>query len=270
MKRRFLSLLLLVPPLLLVSCKGSKIGDEKAKEIANKITEYTNALEKPSFEVTVKAKGVEGKGDERKEENVSYTWAQDKDENMKLKVKGKDGDENYDFVIYVVKVKEYDTVAYIKEYNVETKAYNEYVYAKTVTEDYSSKTSVYTKHAFGPALLVAALSDPIKFMESDDLQEGEAEDGDGITYNTEINYYSNGEKNLTIEATRKYVKGDVEEGEEITTDYKYSVTYDNLVIKKAVINGKSNLGNTSETKLNIEFKKLTIELPSNWESLLNK
>ena len=72
MKKRFLSILLLVPPMLLASCKGPKIGDEKAKEIANKITENTNALDDASFEITLKAKGAEGKGEDKKIQDQSH------------------------------------------------------------------------------------------------------------------------------------------------------------------------------------------------------
>lgn len=269
MKKRFLSILLLVPPMLLASCKGPKIGDEKAKEIANKITENTNALDDASFEISLKAKGAEGKGEDKKIQDITYTLSQDKEENMKLKVKGQDGDKNYDFVIYTVKHATYDTVAYIKEYDVETKIYKEQVIAKSLDENYSTKTSPYTMQALAPAIIIGGLADPVKLMESDDFKQGEIED-DGLTYKIDINYHSFGEKNLTIDATRKYVKGTIPEGEEVNIEYNYLITYDNLVIKKAVINGKSNFGNTTDIKADIDFKKFKIELPSNWESLLNQ
>lgn len=268
MKKRFLSLLL-VPTLLLVACKGAKISEEKAKELANKITEHTESLDGASFEMTVKVKSAEGKGENREENNITYTLSQDKNENIKLKVKGNDGDEKYDFVIYSVKNDKYEEVSYIKDYNLETKAYNEYVYAKNATDDYSSKTTSYSIHALAPAIIIAGLADPVKLMEGDDFSQEEVVE-DGLTFKTDVNYYSNGEKNMTIEAVRKLIEGEPEEGDEVSIEYKYLITYDNLVFKKAVINGKSNYGNTSEVRASLEFKGVKIELPKNWESLLNK
>ena len=66
MKNRFLSLLI-IPAILLVGCKGAKISEEKANELAKKINEYTESLEKASFEMSVIMKGTEGKGSEKEE-----------------------------------------------------------------------------------------------------------------------------------------------------------------------------------------------------------
>ena len=267
MKNRFLSLLI-IPAILLVGCKGAKISEEKANELAKKINEYTESLEKASFEMSVIMKGTEGKGSEKEESNVTYTLTQDKDENMKLKAKGYDGEEKYDFVIYIVKNETYDTVAYIKEYDVETKQYSEHVYTKATDLDYSDKTSPYTIVALVPALFVAGFADPVTLMESDDFKAGEEVD-DEITYKTEVNYYSAGEKNLTIEANRKATAG-VTDDKETATDMKYTITYDNLLFKNAVITGKTNYGNKTEIKSKLEMKKLSVELPSGWEKLISK
>ena len=269
MKTRFLSLLM-IPALLLVACKGQKIGEDKAKEIANKITENTEKnLDGASFEMKLTMKSAEGKGSEREESDLSYVLTQDKDENIKFKMKGNEGEEKYDFVIYQVKNETYEEVSYIKEYNVETKEYTERVYTKATDDDYSSQTSAYTMNALAPVLIIAGLADPVKLMESDDFMEGESEE-DGLTFNTKINYYSTGEKNLTIEAERKYVKGEIAADDEVATEAKYTITYDNLIFKKAVITGKSNLGNNSSANASLELKKVNIELPSGWEKLVNK
>ena len=268
MKNKALSLLM-IPMILLVACKGPKISAEKASELAKKITENTEALEDASFEMNLTMKAASGKGAEKQETNLSYVLQQDKEENMKFKVKGKDKDKSYDYVIYVVKDKDYDTVAYIKEYNLETKEYNEYVYTKVTHDDYSSRTSPYTTNALVPAFLIAGLADPVKIMESEDFQEGESTE-DELTYKTEVNYYSTGEKNMTIEAERKLVKGDIPEGDEEATEAKYTITYDNLIFKKAVITGKSNFGNNTSMNASLDLKKVNIELPKNWKDLLNR
>ncbi len=267
MKNRFLTLLV-IPAMLLVGCKGAKISEEKANELAKKINENTESLGAASFEMSVIMKGAKGKGSEKEETSKTYPLTQDKDENMKLKAKGNEGEEKYDFVIYIVKNETYDTVAYIKEYDMETKQYSEHVYTKATDLDYSDKTSPYTMLALVPALFVAGFADPVTLMESDDFKAGEEVD-DEITYKTEVNYYSAGEKNLTIESVRKAVSG-VPEDKETTTDMKYTITYDNLLFKNAVITGKSNYGNKTEIKSKLEMKKLTVELPSGWEKLISK
>lgn len=268
MKTRFLSLLM-IPALLLVACKGQKIGEDKAKEIANKITENTTSLEGASFEMKMTSKGAEGKGENKEESDISCVLSQDKDENIKFKMKGHEGEEKYDFVIYQVKNETYEEVSYIKEYNVETKEYTERVYTKATDDDYSSQTSPYLINAMGPVIVIAALADPVKLMESDDFKEGESEE-DGVTFNTKIGYYSTGEKNLTIEAERKYVKGEIADDDEVATEAKYTITYDNLIFKKAVITGKTNLGNNTSINASLDLKKVNIELPSGWEKLVNK
>lgn len=269
MKNRFLSLLI-IPALLLTSCKGEKIGEEKAKELANKITENINGLEGYGYELKMTAKGSSGKGSEKKSESISYEIYQDKDENIKFKMKGSDGEKKYDFVVYQVKDEEYEEVAYIKDYDVDTKTYNEYVYGKNATENFSSLVSAYTKNAFVPVLLMAGLADPAKLLESDDFQNGEIVE-DEITYKNEVTFYSTGEKNLTIEAKRNAISNNILEDDETDTSLSYSITYDNLLLKKATIVGKSNYGNTIEMKFNVDIKKsVKVELPSNWKEVMEK
>lgn len=269
MKTRFLSLLM-IPALLLTSCKGEKIGEEKAKELANKISENTNNLDGYGYELKVNAKGSSGKGSEKQSESISYELYQDKDENIKFKMKGNDGDEKYDFVIYQVKDETYEEVAYIKEYDLDKKVYNEYVYGKNVTDNYSSLVSSYTMNALVPAIMMAGLADPAKLLESDDFQNGEIVE-DEITYKNEVTFYSTGEKNLTIEAKRNAISNNIPEDDETDISLSYSITYDNLLLKKATIVGKSNYGNTIEMKFNVDIKKsVKVELPSNWKEVMEK
>lgn len=269
MKNRFLSLLI-IPVLLLTSCKGEKIGEEKAKELANKITENTSGLEGYGYELKMTAKGSSGKGSEKKSESLTYELFQDKDENIKFKMKGSDGEKKYDFVIYQVKNTEFEEVAYIKDYDLDTKTYNEYVYGKNVTDNYNSLVSTYTMNALMPAIMMAGLMDPAKLLESEDFQNGEIVE-DEITFKNEVSYYSTGERNLTIEAKRKAISDNIPEDDEVDTSLAYSITYDNLLLKKAIITGKSNYGNTVEMKINVDIKKsVKVELPSNWKSVMEK
>jgi len=270
MKNKFLSILIL-PMLLLTSCgKGQKISEDKAKELAKQISEYTEQEQevKPMI-ITIDVKGEEGRGNEKESSDVHYELSTDKNENTKFKVKGDDGEESFDYVIYIVKDEKYEEVSYIKDYDASKKTYNEYVYTKKDNPEYDTAVSVYSIQLLLPILMLAQFSDPVTLMESEDFQNGEREE-DGITYKTDVAYYSNGEKNLTIESTTEYVSGTLPEDEEEVIKTSYSVTYNNLMLKKAKMVSKSNYDNSAELKLNIDFKSVKVELPDNWESLINK
>ena len=270
MKNKILSLLF-IPTLLLCSCKGPKINEEKAKELAAKIVANEDALEGKGTEINITLK--DGKN------NVSYNLVTDKNENVKFKVKGQSDDENLDFVIYTVKNEEHEEIAYIKDYDQATKKYSEHAYSKKETPEYSSLTSNYTIQALVPLLMIASFADPVKVMENDEYKDGEYVD-DGITYLNKTTYYSTGERNLTIEVSQKYVSGepivDEEKGEkledaEYAKEMKLSITYDNLVIKSVNMSGKSNKGSNISLKATIKVdNSLKVELPNNWKDLLGK
>lgn len=270
MKKKLLSLLF-IPTLLLCSCKGAKITEDKAKELAAKIVANEDALEGKGTEINISLKDNKN--------NVSYQIITDKNENAKLKAKGKTEDESLDFVIYTVKNEEHGEIAYIKDYNQETKTYSEHVYSEKETPTYSTLTSAYTIHAFVPLLVIASFADPVKVMENDEYKNGEYVD-DGITYNNKTEYFSTGERNLTIEVTQKYVsgepivdseKGEKVEDEEYAKEMKLSITYDNLVIKSVNMTGKSNKGASISMKATVNINNsLKVELPKNWKDLLNK
>ena len=252
MKKKLLSLLF-IPTLLLCSCKGAKITEDKAKELAAKIVANEDALEGKGTEINATLKDNKN--------NVTYQLITDKNENVKFKAKGKADDESLDFVIYTVKNEEHEEVSYIKSYNHETKTYSEHVYSKKETTGYSALVSPYSMQALAPLLMVAGFADPVKIM----------------TYNNKTEYFSTGERNLTIEITQKYVSGEpiVEEGEEVDDEYpkdmKLTITYDNLVLKSVNATVKSSKGNTGSIKTTVNINNsLKVELPKNWKDLLNK
>ena len=270
MKKKLLSLLF-IPAMLLTSCKGAKITEDKAKELAKKISDNQETLEDVGTEINITMKDSKN--------SISYQLITDKKDNVKFKVKGKADDESLDFVIYTVKNEEHEEISYIKDYNQETKKYTEFVYSKKETEDYSTLVSKYTIHALVPFLMVATFSDPVKVMENDEYKDGEYID-DGVTYNNKTEFFSAGERNLTIEVTQKYVSGepivDTEKGEKVedveyTKEMKLSITYDNLVLKSVNLSGKSNQGTSLYMKASVAIKNsLKVELPKNWKDLLNK
>lgn len=267
MKKKLLSLLF-IPTLLLCSCKGAKITEEKAKELAAKIVANEDALEGKGTEINVTMKDDKN--------NITYNLISDKNENIKFKAKGKADDESLDFVIYTVKNEEHEEVSFIKEYSQETKTYSEHVYSKKETPEYSALVSVYSMQALVPLLMVANFADPVKILEIDEYKNGEYYD-DGVTYNNKAEYFSAGERNLTIEITQKYVSGepiveeDEEKEDEYSKDMKLTITYDNLVLKSVNGAAKSSKGNNASIKATVNINNsLKVELPKNWKDLLNK
>lgn len=267
MKKKLLSLLF-IPAILLTSCKGAKITEDKAKELANKIVANEDALEGKGTEINISLKDNKN--------NITYNLISDKNENIKFKAKGKTEDESLDFVIYTVKNEEHEEISYIKDYNQETKTYSEHVYSKKETPTYSVLVSPYSIHALAALTVVANFADPVKILEIDEYKNGEYYD-DGVTYNNKAEYFSTGERNLTIEITQKYVSGEpiVEEGEEKEDEYskdmKLTITYDNLVLKSVNGTAKSSKGNNASIKAAVNINNsLKVELPKNWKDLLNK
>ena len=266
MNKRLLTVLT-IPALLLCSCKGAKITEEKAKEIATKITENEAALEDQGFEMVLEYKTSTGKGDARVISDAKYEFSQDKDENIRLQVKGIDQDKKYDFVFYKVSNDTYEEVSYIKEFNEEENKYVESVYTKKGNDDYSDITSSYSLIAIVPAFVLAGYASPDQLMEGADFKTGEIEE-DGLKYSRSVNYYSTGDKNLTIESTTKLLDKTYPDDEEIPLEAKYSLTYDNLIIKNVNVSGTSNYDNKSLIKANLKLIDKAITLPNGWEKLL--
>ena len=265
MKKKLLSLLF-IPALLLTSCKGVKINEEKAKELANKISANKDAFDGKGTEINISMKD--------KEDSVTYQVIGDKNENIKFKAKGNSEGKKLDFVIYCVKNEEHEEISYIKDYNEATQTYVEHVYSKKETPEYSNLVSQYTLQALFSLLLVAYFADPVKVMENDEYKDGEFTD-DGVTYKNTVEYYSSGEENLTIEVDRKYVSGqpvtdesEAEEDNEYKQEMKTSITYDNLIIKSVNITNKDT---RAYIKGSVAINNsLKVELPANWQDLLNK
>lgn len=271
MKKQLLSLLM-VPALLLCSCKGSKISEEKAKELAEKISANRETIPEnsKSSEIILEYKVAEGKGEERKSADIKFEFTQDVDENLKLKVKGTDDEnKNYDFVLYKVKNEAYEEVSYVKEYDQEAKKYTETVYLKKDNADYTNVVGSYTIIALVPVFFLVGFTDPVETMKAEAFTAGEIEK-EGLTYNNDVNYYSSGDKNLTMESNIKLVKGEVPEDKEVNLNQSYSVTYDNLFLKKIIMSGKSNYGNKMAVNASISLSSKAVALPSGWEKLIEQ
>lgn len=269
-----LSLLLLLPALLLVSCgKGQKISDEKAKEIATKISEKAKSDDDDTpqnFEVVISASGAQTKDGKKVEGNLKYKLSVNEADETKLQVKGKEGDVKYDFCVMSVKQEGYeDNLTYLKVYNEEEDKYDEMVFL----DSSDKRVTQYSIQILVPALLLASYSDPLTLIEDGEVKNGQSTEGDEenlITYDNTVTYYSNGDGNLTIEGTKKYVSGTFKEGEEEQLETTFKFAYDNYYIKSAVMKNKSNYNNEMKITLDVTLKKTKInfELPKDWEKMI--
>ena len=269
-----LTLLLLVPALLLTSCgKGQKINDEKATELATKISEKTKGEDDDTpqnFEVVISATGASQKDSKKVETNLKYKLSVNEADETKLQVKGKEGDVKYDFCVMSIKQEGYeDELTYLKLYNEAEDKYDETIFLNSNDD----RVTQYSLQILVPALLLASYSDPLALIEDEEAKNGQSQEGEGeniITYDNTVKYYSRGDGNLTIEASKKYVSGTFKEGEEEQLETYYTFTYDNYYIKSMVMKGKSNYNNDMKITMDVTLKKskINFELPKGWEEMI--
>ena len=269
-----LSLLLLLPALLLVSCgRGQKISEDKAKEIATKISEKAKGDEDDApqnFEVVISATGSQTKEGKKIQADLKYKLTVNEADETKLQAKGKEGDEVTDFCVMSIKKEGYEeNLNYLKVYNEKEEKYDESIFL----DSSDSRLTKYTIQVLVPALFLAEYSSPLELIEKGEVKNGESKEGSEdnvITYDNTVTYYSNGDGNLTIESVKKYVSGTFEEGEEEQIETKITITYDNYYIKSLVMKGKSNYNNEMKVTMDVTLKKnkINFELPKDWEKMI--
>lgn len=270
-----LSLLLVIPALLLVGCKGQKISEDKARAVATKISEKTKSDDNDTphnFEMIFSADGSSYDEDEGKslKTDIKYKLSVNEADETRLQAKGYVGKEKQDFCLMSVKKEGYDdNIVYLKVFNEEEDKYEEAIYL----DSSDSRVTPYEMQLLLPAFVLATYSDPLEMMEDEDVKNGQTTEGEGenaITYDNTVNYFSRGEGNLTIEATKKYVSGNFLEGNEEQIETKATFTYDNFYIKSGTIKSKSNMNNEMNTSFTVTLKKskINFELPKNWEEMI--
>ena len=255
-------LLIIIPALLLTSCRGKAIPPEEAKKIMNSIHENKDVPENVEFNMKVSGVSRDDKG-ENQSTNLTYHIISNENDETRFEMKGTNEGTKYDLTFYTVKNETYEEVTYVKEYDKESKDYNEYTFTKKDNISYSTDVLTYQLQLLLPGLVVAAYSDPTYI----DDKEGDVADESGHTTNTKINYYSTGEKNLTVEIIKKVSGYEKNEGEENSVEGTVTATYDDLMLKKLVTKAKSNYGNNSSMEATLKYSdNLTkITLPNGWE-----
>ena len=184
-------------------------------------------------------------------------------EEMYLKSVSKEGDKKEESTIYLVKDAKYKQVLYLDMYDEDTKKNEKTVYGYDGNELTFSFAALYF---LAPTMYTSMFLDP-NTISAEDLLEETAEDSEA-EYTVESKYYSKGDGNLTLKINAK--EGAKSEDEYAVSE-SYTVVYDNYYWKSAVIEGESNKGNKSKAEITFTVKdEVKIELPSGWESLINK
>ena len=269
MKKRLLTLMLL-PAMLLCSCNGMKIEEDKAKEIAAAIKENVDNLEnekKNNVNIKMTYKEAKGQGDLKIVTDATYKVITNAEGASRYEAKGKDANVSEDFVIITKKDTTHEELTYIKTYNETSQKYDEFVYSKVQTANYSSYKNEYSTRMIGPLLIAAFLMYPESIMPKEDDPETEVEDG--VTYKNSYNYYSWGDKSLTVVYEKKAIS-EAPNDTEVEISTKYNVKYRNLLVKTIRADGTSNYGNKTAIKADFKFSTslYAIDLPNNWQSLL--
>ena len=288
MKKKLLVLGIL-PLLALSSCgRGAKIEETKAKEIASAIHTYNTKAEgqddSPSgqdfkgFDMVMSMEGSSGTGESKKSETLKYKLTVNQDDETRFEGKGTDGDEKIDFLLVIAKEEETNNkFNYLKYYDNVTKEFNEFVIPNGTTgnKEYNN----YSMQMLVPAFMLAKFLDPQPLMQKEKENEEhqmvlnndylfDYEDEDmAKDFEEKWEFYSKGDKNLTIVASTEY-KGTKKEFEDETMlQTSYEITYDKSIIKSVKCTAKSDLGNIVKMSLNVNAKKdaFKIALPSGWK-----
>ena len=266
MKKKF-SLFVLLPALMLSSCgNGAEVTDSaQLKELTQGISAKVKDIK--AYEMTSKSTGATY--DETEKKNIAQSsemiYRQNANGEKYLKSSSQVGEEKDETTIYLVKNEKYQQVLYVDSYDAEAKKNEVTVYGYEGNELtfsfaalYFISPEIYTELFLDPAGLDVAKAIDAAGDEEDDM-------------NVSAKYYSKGAGNLTVEISGT-VKSEVKaDAEETAVKETLSATYDNYYWKSAVIEFESNKGNKNKTDITFTVKdEVKIELPSGWESLINK
>ena len=242
-------LLLLVPFVLLSGCNAQKeISKEKATEIVQKI--IGNKEETPLV-FTIFNKGAMGKGDDRVVVDLSYEYRYTSNGYYTF-IKGQNGSINYDAEMYCVKNVKYDEVKFIRYFDKEK---NDYVKAVEVAKDNENYATAFadlgayrTKSVLDYYVQVTAFFKEL--YPTDTMKLYSSKDG-------QLEIVQTSEDNISTP-----------EDDETTIKGKSVYKYENYRFVSVDIDTKSNWGNTWRTIGKIDYTKVNVELPSDWESYL--
>ena len=294
-KRRFIAMkkklliLGILPLLALSSCgRGAKIEEEKAKEIASAIHAYNtkaegaedspSGLDYKGFDMVLSVEQSSGEGAERKTDSLKYKLTVNQDDETRFEGHGTDGDEKVDFLLIVATPeKSEQKMNYLRYYDNDTKENVEFAMPNGTTGN--SEYNNYSMQMLIPAFMLAKFMDPEPLMQKE--KENEEHEmvinGDYLfdydsleeakDFEEKWEFYSKGDKNLTIVASAEYIGQQREFADETMLKESYEITYNNLIIKSVKVTAKSNLGNTVKMSINVSAKKnaFKIDLPSGWE-----
>ena len=262
MKKR-LPMLLLLPALLLTSCAGGELSEEKSNELKAGIAEKAKDLK--NYELLITSDGQVYDEDEGKNvaSTARYEYRVNEDGDRYVRSFATQGVQKSDSTVYLVNNAEYQQVLYTNTYDAEEK--------KNVQACYGYEGNELT-FAFASLYFIVPEGYLEMFVDAsgfEALEEGMKEDGE--EYKVSTKYYSSGEGNLTVKISAS-LKGEVKKDEEEkTVSANYTVEYQDYLFKSAKMSGKSSKGNNSTTEIYLTPKssKIAIELPAGWQDIIN-
>ena len=253
-------LFVLIPALFaLTACGlGKEVDEQAAKDYEAKMAEEPiTSQDSVNFNLTTN--GTQGK--DKVKSSAEY----------KMKINNKtgnsyfyasseqDGKKSF-FEAYVCKDETYEEVTWVKylDNNTETtvaytKKGNEIVYTTVAA-------TLVTSASFGPVGFYTMFSVPTAVVEGADFEEE----------NAKVQYYSNGEKNLSVKVTVSEPKEAPEDEEEYATSGSITAVYDIYLLKSFEVSAKTNLGNSATMKASASYGEAKVSLPKDWEKVIVK
>ena len=263
LKMKRVLIIALLPVLLLTSCKGREISESDAESIKTKIKEEMSTVK--NQDIIMKSSSTRRDDDGKNvSSDLTYHLVMNQDGEGMFTMNGTYGNEKYDLSVYKVKDEEYEEICYIKNYNSDTKEYEEYTYTERDDLSYNTHVTSYTFSFLAPAIVYSTYSDPTTI----DQIDKEIKSDDGTKRTNTLKYYSKNENNLTIEITTKVDGYKKNEGDEIAINGSETITYDNLRLKSVVVKSKTNYNNANNLDISVDYhndEKIDISLPNGWE-----
>ena len=260
--------LLLVPVFMLPSCGAKKISDEKALEIINAVHDKYMTLQDTAeaYEATLhlKQEMYEKEIGKTSKNEVKYHIWGNKDGSIKVEAKGTESGEKAEYYIIQIPSQKYEQITYVKVYEPGAKEYVESVYVRADNSRYDSQIESFETIYAVPTTITNSVADPWNMKEIivKDPQYS-------ISDSLEINYYSTGDKNLTVKTI--YKSSMTLNGSELREiDYSFNIVYDNLVFSSLKASQKQNDGTNIDVDatFSVKNKPFKIVVPENYEKLI--
>lgn len=237
---------------------GKEVDEQAAKDYQAKMAE--EPLDKEdSINFSSTANGTQG--EDKVKFSAEYKMKiNNKTGNSYYYASSKQGDKKSFFEAYVCKDETYEEVTWVKYLSNNTET----------TAAYTKKDNELAYTTVAEVLVTSASLGPIGFYTMFSIPTAITESADFDEENAKVQYYSNGEKNLSVKVTVNKPKETPKDEEEYATSGSVTVVYDNYLLKSFEVSAKTNLGNTTTMKASASYGEAKISLPKDWEKVIVK